>query len=268
MNDARLDDRSVPDGVDCLGQSFQSVTDHDAHIAGAAVLDLGEHRQPELGAFAALAGPQPEDVALACAGDPHGHVDGPVGDLPVADLDEDGVDEDHWIYRFQRPVAPFGHLADHLVGDPADGVFADGGAVDVGEVCRDLAGRQSFCRQRQYDLINTGQATLSFLDDLRVEAAVGVTGHLDLDGPDLGEHRLGPGAVSGIAAATARWVMLVITQVLGHLRVQRGLKHVLGQLIEQPVGADQFDSLFLRLRQQLLSQLPLIQFHRHRIECF
>ncbi|EUA55801.1 hypothetical protein I550_3958 [Mycobacterium intracellulare 1956] len=50
-------------------------------------------------------------------------------------------------------------------------------------MCRDLAGRQSFCRQRQYDLINTGQATLSFLDDLRVEAAVGVTGTSISTGP-------------------------------------------------------------------------------------
>lgn len=31
---------------------------------------------------------------------------------------------------------------------------------------------------------------------------------------------------------------------------------------------DQLDTLFLRLRQQLLSQLPLIRFHRHGIECF
>ena len=53
--------------------------------------------------------------------------------------------------------------------------------------------------------------------------------------------------------------MLVIAQVLGHLRGQRGLEHVLGQLVEQPVRANQFDSLFLRLRlrQQLLSELPL-----------
>jgi hypothetical protein len=55
--------------------------------------------------------------------------------------------------------------------------------------------------------------------------------------------------------------VLVIAQVLGHLRGQRGLEHVLGQLVEQPVRANRFDSLFLRLRlrlrQELLSELPL-----------
>ena len=96
----------------------------------------------------------------------------------------------------------------------------------------DLTGRQSLCRQRQDDLIDTGQPTLTLLDDLRIERAVGVPGHLDLDRPDLGEHRLGPGAVARVAAATAGRVVLVIAQVLGHLRVQRGLQHVLGQLVE------------------------------------
>jgi ethanolamine ammonia-lyase small subunit len=87
-----------------------------------------------------------------------------------------------------------------------------------------------------------------FLDDLRINGAVGVAGHFDLDRPDLGEHRLGPSAVTRIAAATAHWVVLVIAQVLGHLSIQRGLQHVLRQLVEQPVGPDQFNSLFLRLR--------------------
>jgi hypothetical protein len=46
------------------------------------------------------------------------------------------------------------------------------------------------------------------------------------------------------------------------------VEQVLGQLVEQPVRADQLHSLLFRLSQQLLSQLPLIQFHRHGIECF
>ena len=54
--------------------------------------------------------------------------------------------------------------------------------------------------------------------------------------------------------------MFVIAQVLGHLRIQRDLEHVLGQLVEQPVLADQLDTLFPRLRKQLLSELPAINF--------
>jgi hypothetical protein len=61
--------------------------------------------------------------------------------------------------------------------------------------------------------------------------------------------------------------MRVIAQVLGHLRVQRGLEHIRRQLIEQPVRPDRFGS-FLRQRQQLLGELPLIQFRRHGIARF
>lgn len=54
----------------------------------------------------------------------------------------------------------------------------------------------------------------------------GVTWYLDLHRPDLGQHRLGPGAVAGVPApATGR----VIAQMLGHLGFQRGFQHLLGQ---------------------------------------
>jgi len=46
--------------------------------------------------------------------------------------------------------------------------------------------------------------------------------------------------------------------VLAHLRIQRGLEHVLGQLAQQPVRTNQLDVLLLRLREQLLSKLLLI----------
>jgi hypothetical protein len=42
--------------------------------------------QPELGALAAVAGPQAEDVALAVDGECQRDVDGPVGDLALAQL--------------------------------------------------------------------------------------------------------------------------------------------------------------------------------------
>jgi len=135
-------------------------------------------------------------------------------------------------------------------------------------VSGDLTGRQPLCRERQYDLIDTSQPALTLLDDLWLERAVRIARYLDLDRPDLGEHRLGPDAVTGVAAAPPHRIVLVIAQVLGHLRIQRGLEHVLGQLVEQPIRANQFDSLFLRLRQQLLGKLPVIQFGSHGIECF
>ena len=171
------------------------------------------------------------------------------------------------LQRVRRPkrqevAAPLGHLLDHLVGDLRDGVLGHGGPVDVIEMRGDLAGRESLGGQRQYDLVDTGQPSLALLDDHRIEGAVGVPRHLDLDRADLGEHRLGPSPIAGIARPAPNGVVFVIAQVLGHLRIQRGLEHVLGQLVEQAVRADQLDTLFLRLRKQLRSELQSARWHK------
>ena len=110
MHDARLGDGLRPDRADGLGEAFEPVADHHEHVAGAAAADLGEDPQPVLGAFAVavLPGPQPQDVPLAVGGYPQRDVDGPVGDLAVADLDMDGVQEQDRVNRVQRPGLPFG----------------------------------------------------------------------------------------------------------------------------------------------------------------
>ena len=78
-----------PHRADGLGQAFEPVADEHQHVIDAAVLDLGQDLQPVLGALPAVAGPQAEDVAVAVDGDGQGHVDRPVGDLPVTHLDVD-----------------------------------------------------------------------------------------------------------------------------------------------------------------------------------
>jgi hypothetical protein len=57
--------------------------------------------QSELRALPTVAGPQPEDVALAGASDADRDVNGSVGDLPVADGDEDASASD-WGYQSLR----------------------------------------------------------------------------------------------------------------------------------------------------------------------
>ena len=60
VDDAGLHDRLRPDALDRVGQALEPVADQHAHVADAAVLDLGQHAQPVLGALpvAVLAGPQ------------------------------------------------------------------------------------------------------------------------------------------------------------------------------------------------------------------
>src|SRR3990172_8055589 len=101
MDDTKLCDRLRPDLADRVGQPFETVADDDAHVVHAAVADLGEHAQPVLRAFAAVAGPQAKDVASTIDGHGQGDVDGPVRDLPVTDLDVDAVDEHDRVDRVE-----------------------------------------------------------------------------------------------------------------------------------------------------------------------
>jgi hypothetical protein len=63
--------------------------------------------------------------------------------------------------------------------------------------------------------------------------------------PDLartaGQHLLGPGPIPDVpaAGALACGIVLLIAQVPGHLLIQRGLDHGLGQLLQQPVRTSQ-----------------------------
>jgi hypothetical protein len=45
--------RQLPDGRDRVGEGLQAVADRDADVLNAAVLQLGQHLQPELGALTA-----------------------------------------------------------------------------------------------------------------------------------------------------------------------------------------------------------------------
>jgi hypothetical protein len=68
--------------------------------------------QPVLGALTAIACPQPEDVAVALAGDRQRDIDGSVGDLPVADLDVDRVDEERRSNRIRPSLSLLNRLLD------------------------------------------------------------------------------------------------------------------------------------------------------------
>jgi hypothetical protein len=96
-----------------------------------------------LGALAAVAGPQAEDLAPALGGDGQGRVDRPVRDGAVADLHVDRVDENHRVDAVQGSALPFGHADHHLVRDGGDRLAGDLGAVDLGQVSLDLTGGQA-----------------------------------------------------------------------------------------------------------------------------
>jgi hypothetical protein len=159
-----------------LGQALEAVADHEERVLHAAVAQIGEHRHPELRTSTTAASPEPADVALAGQRD----ADGRVG-------------------RIEWPHRPLVHLLEHLVGDPTDGLLADRGAVDLGEVRGDLAGGQALGIEREHHLIDPVEPALPLAHDLRLERAGTIPRDVDLDlASVLGQHRLRPGAMANV----------------------------------------------------------------------
>ena len=176
-------------------------------------------------------------IARALAVDPDGQVDRPVRDDPVADLDHQGVDEDHRVDRVQRPGLPFGQPVQYPVGDRADRVPGDLRAVDLGQVGLDLAGGQALGDQRDDQVIDPAQPPLPLGHDRRREAGIPVPRHRDLHRPHVGDHRLGPVPVAGVPAIPPGRVMPRVSQVGIHLVFQGTLEHDLGQPAQQAARA-------------------------------
>jgi hypothetical protein len=98
----------------------------------------------------------------------------------------------------------------------------------------DLPGGQALRRQRDHQLVDPGHPALALGDDLRFKGGVPVTWDVDLDRPDLGQHRLGAVPVTGVPAVAPGRVVAVVAQMVGNLALQRGLDQPLGELGQQP----------------------------------
>ncbi len=170
----------------------------------------------------------------------------------------DRIDEDHRIHRVEWPVLPLDHALDDLVGDGGDGLPRHLGAIDLRQMRGDLTGRQTLGGQRDHHLVHTAQTPLPLRDDPGLEAGIAVAWHVDLDRADIGEHGLGPGAVTRVTGPAAGRIVLVIAEVIGHLALERGLQQPLGQLLQHPALTGQLQPAGLGAAQQLRDEL-LIQ---------
>jgi hypothetical protein len=130
----------------------------------------------------------------------------------------------------------------------------------------DLPGGQPARGQRQHDLVDAIQAALPLPHDRRLEAAISITGHLNLDRADLSEHGLGPVTVARVAAVAAGRVVLVIPEMRAHLLLNRALEHRLRQPGQQPTLTDELHPVSASLRHELFRQLLLINLSRHGLD--
>ena len=94
--------------------------------------------------------PEAEDLLLTVEPDAQGNIDGLVADHAfVADLDPQGVEENQRIEVLERPVLPFRHLVEDVLGDRADQLGRDVDAVDLVEMAADLPEAASAAAPRE-----------------------------------------------------------------------------------------------------------------------
>jgi hypothetical protein len=138
------------------------------------------------------------------------------------------------------------------VGDRSDRLLGDLRAIDLGQVRGDLPVGQPFRRQGNHHILDPGQPPLPFSDDFRLETGIPVPRHGNLHRTRLGEHRLRAVAVTGIAAVTARGIVLAVAEMVIQLALQGALDHHLGQAAQQPALAGQLQPV----RAGPLGELP------------
>src|SRR5437763_367950 len=171
----------------------------------------------------------------------------------VADLDPQRVKEDHRIDRVERPGLPFPHLLEHGVGDPADQVGRDLDPVKLLQMRLDLANRETTGIEADHAIVKTVEPGLSFGDDLRLEAAVAVARHRDLNRPIIADHGLARITVAAVAATAAGRVTSLVSQMFAQLGAERAFQQALFQLLEQPLLAEQVRRRAISLQQLFIN---------------
>jgi hypothetical protein len=131
------------------------------------------------------------------------------------------------------PALPFRQAVHDPVGNGRDRLLRHLRAVDFGQVRGDFPVGEPFRGQGNYHLIDSGEPPLPLGDDFRLEAGIPVPRHADLHRPGIGNYRLGPVAVTGIAAIAARGVVLSVAEVVIQLALQGALDDHFGQPPQQ-----------------------------------
>ena len=129
------------------------------------------------------------------------------------------------------------------------------------QVAPDLAHRHAARIERQNAIVEAVEPALALRHDRRLEAAVAVARHSQLDRAVFGQHRLARMAVAAVARAAACRIALLVAQAIGQLGAQRPLQKRLLQLLEKPLIAQK---VFRRLviGQQLVHKFRSQSCHR------
>jgi hypothetical protein len=142
------------------------------------------------------------------------------------------VQVDDRVQRLERSALPRLHVFEHRVRHRRDQARRHLDLIDLLQVPLDLARRHPPRVQRDHLLVEARQPPLALRHQLRLEAALAVPGHLDLDLTRVRLEALLRAAVARVAAVAALRRVLLIAQMLRELAFQRALEQPLRQVLE------------------------------------
>jgi len=145
----------------------------------------------------------------------------------VADLYPDRVEEHQRMGRIERAGLPCGDLLEYGVGDGRYQVRRNVDAVHIAQMPGDLPGAHAVRVHRDDLVVEAWKAALIFGDQLRVEPALPVARHIDVDVAGVGHHRLAAIAIPAVVRFG------FVAQVMIHLGIERAFRQRLLQGIEQ-----------------------------------
>jgi hypothetical protein len=183
----------------------------------------------------------------------------------VPDLHAQGVENHHRINGVQRPRAPFLHLVQDRVGHAADQVGGDLEPVELLEMAPNVAHAHA-ARVHGDDLvIQAVDPGLALGDQARLEAALPVARHLDLEQAALTPHRLAANPVPAVRLNQRRLLPMLVAEMLGQLRAQHPLHQRLLEVLHQPAVAQQIFRPLAAPKQ--LVQNVVVDLLRHGPRC-
>ncbi len=100
------------------------------------------------------------------------------------------------------------------VRDLADEVGRDLGAVKLGQVAMDLAHRHTPCVKDDDFIVEAVEASLALGDQPQLERAGAIARYFDGNVAVFGQYRLGARAVAAVVRAAARWIALLVAEMI------------------------------------------------------
>jgi hypothetical protein len=157
----------------------------------------------------------------------------------VADLHAERVEDHHRIDRIERPRPPFLDLVEHGVGDAADQVGRDLEPVELLEMPADVAHAHPPRVKRDDLVVEPVEPRLALGDQPRLEAALPVARHRDLEQAVLAPQRLAAHAVPSVGLHRRRLLPVLVAEMLGQFGPQHALHQRRLQVPHQPAVAQQ-----------------------------